>query len=211
MALQPWPRPVQETLARPSSPSPTQPDSRYVRPLNFFQREIPRERERETESKTESKRKSKSYSKRDSKRDSQRESKRESKSESKRDSKRDSKKDSKRERDRDREREKRERERVKTDFQHVNYLLSPFLRLSEKETKKSCALNRRGTHSLTYSCKAMLVASRRIPLASNYLLYNSTEELRAWLCNHGHAPFKKLWQAQARLLRLSLNQDTYAP
>ena len=108
-------------------------------------------------------------------------------------------------------REKREREREsKLTFQHVNYLLSPFLRLSEKETKKSCALNRRGTHSLTYSCKAMLVASRRHSLASNSLLCNSTEELRAWLCNHGHAPFKELWQAQARLLRLSLDQDTYA-
>ena len=114
------------------------------------------------------------------------------------------------ERFKERETEREERESQKLTFQHVNYLLSPFFRLSEKKTKKSCALNRRGTHSLTYSCKAMLVASRRHPLASNSLLCNSAEELRAWLCNHGRAPFKELKQAQARLLRLGLDQDTYA-
>ena len=114
-----------------------------------------------------------------------------------------------RERQRDRERERRQRE-SKTDFSARKLSSFSISQIVKKKTKKSCALNRRGTHSLTYSCKAMLVASRRHSLASNSLLCNSTEELRAWLCNHGHAPFKELWQPQARLLRLSLDQDTYA-
>ena len=156
-----------------------------------------------------SKRDSKRESKRE--RESQRERERESQRENPRENQREIQREIQRERERERKSEERERESHKLTFHHVNYLISPFLRLSGKKTKKSCALNRRGTHSLTYSCKAMLVASRRIPLASNYLLYNSTEELRAWLCNHGHAPFKELKQAQAHLLQLSFDQDTYAP